>query len=66
MSFGADPFVVDPVPRLIAASEWDPLAAGLAQRARALNALLRDAYGERRIVRAGVVSARDDRARGGL
>src|SRR3954466_10634788 len=41
--FGADPFVVDPVPRLIPAAEWDPLAAGLAQRARALNALLRDA-----------------------
>lgn len=56
VSFGSDPFVVDPVPRLIGAHEWDPLAAGLAQRARALNALLRDAYGERRIVRAGVIS----------
>jgi uncharacterized circularly permuted ATP-grasp superfamily protein len=56
VSFGGDPFVVDPVPRLIGAGEWDPLAAGLAQRARALEALLRDAYGERRIVRAGVVS----------
>lgn len=57
VSFGADPFVVDPVPRLIPGDEWDPLAAGLAQRARALNAFLRDAYGEREIVRAGVVSA---------
>ena len=57
VSFGPDPFVVDPVPRLIGAAEWEPLAAGLRQRARALNALLRDAYGERRIVSAGVVSA---------
>ncbi len=55
VSFGDEPFVVDPVPRLIAADEWDALAAGLAQRARALNALLRDGYGERRIVRAGVM-----------
>ena len=66
MSFGPDPFVVDPVPRLIRGGEWDPLAAGLAQRARALNALLRDAYGERRIVQAGVLSERDDRAGRGL
>ena len=55
VSFGTDPFVVDPVPRLIAGAEWDALADGLAQRARALNCFLRDAYGERRIVAAGVV-----------
>ena len=55
VSFGPDPFVVDPVPRLILADEWEPLAAGLRQRARALDALLRDAYGERRIVAAGVL-----------
>jgi carboxylate-amine ligase len=55
VSFGPDPFVVDPVPRLIAGDVWDPLADGLAQRARALNCFLRDAYGERRIVEAGVV-----------
>ena len=56
VSFGDDPFVVDPVPRLICAADWDPLAAGLEQRARALNSFLLDAYGERRVVRAGVVS----------
>jgi uncharacterized circularly permuted ATP-grasp superfamily protein len=55
VSFGPDPFVVDPVPRLLRADEWEPLARGLEQRARALNGLLRDAYGERRIVRAGVI-----------
>ncbi|MEA2220025.1 MAG: hypothetical protein QOJ35_2651 [Solirubrobacteraceae bacterium] len=57
VSFGADPFVVDPVPRLLTAAEWDPLAAGLAQRAGALNRFLLDAYGERRIVTAGVVAS---------
>jgi uncharacterized circularly permuted ATP-grasp superfamily protein len=57
VSFGADPFAVDPVPRLLTAAEWDPLAAGLAQRARALNRFLLDAYGERRIVAAGVVAS---------
>jgi uncharacterized circularly permuted ATP-grasp superfamily protein len=56
--FGEDPFVVDVVPRLLSADEWDPLARGLAQRTRALNAFLCDAYGERRIVDAGIVAAR--------
>ena len=55
VSFGAEPFVVDPVPRLICAGEWEPLAAGLAQRARALNALLCDVYSEQRVVQAGVI-----------
>jgi uncharacterized circularly permuted ATP-grasp superfamily protein len=57
VSFGDEPFVVDPVPRVLCAAEWDPLAAGLAQRARALNHFLRDAYGERRIVDAGLIPA---------
>ncbi|MEA2439186.1 MAG: hypothetical protein QOH76_610 [Thermoleophilaceae bacterium] len=51
-------FRMDPVPRLFTASEWATLEAGLAQRVRALNAFLADAYGERRIVHAGVVPAR--------
>ena len=57
VSFGGQPFVVDPIPRLIAAHEWEPLAAGLRQRARALNAFLADVYGERRIVAAEIVEA---------
>jgi uncharacterized circularly permuted ATP-grasp superfamily protein len=52
------PFVVDPVPRILPAPEWAQLAAGLGQRVRALNRFLADAYGERRIVEAGVVPAR--------
>src|ERR1700754_4151572 len=48
-------FLVDPVPRVIAAAEWDPLERGLAQRAIALNRFLADAYGAREIVAAGVM-----------
>ena len=55
--FGAAPFVVDPVPRILSAAEWDSLADGLAQRARALNRFLLDAYGPQRIVDAGLISA---------
>ena len=54
-SFGDDPFRVDPVPRLFTGAAWDELAAGLEQRARALNAFVTDAYGPREIVAAGVV-----------
>jgi uncharacterized circularly permuted ATP-grasp superfamily protein len=55
MSFGSDPFRIDPVPRLFTGEAWDALAAGLQQRARALNAFVADAYGAREIVAAGVV-----------
>jgi uncharacterized circularly permuted ATP-grasp superfamily protein len=55
VTFGSEPFVVDPVPRLIEAGEWEHLERGLAQRTRALNAFLRDAYDERRIVAAGLI-----------
>jgi carboxylate-amine ligase len=49
---------VDPVPRLIESSEWGPLEAGLAQRAKALNAFLADVYGGQRIFDAGIVPRR--------
>ena len=58
--FGEEPdgaFLVDPIPRLITAEEWHGLEAGLVQRVRALAAFVADAYGERRIVAAGVVPA---------
>jgi uncharacterized circularly permuted ATP-grasp superfamily protein len=57
VTFGGQPFVVDPIPRLIPAEEWEALAAGLRQRARALNAFLSDVYGARRIVSAGILDA---------
>jgi uncharacterized circularly permuted ATP-grasp superfamily protein len=55
---GPGEFVVDAVPRLFTAEEWEGLSRGLSQRIRALDAFLRDAYGERRIVEAGRVPAR--------
>jgi uncharacterized circularly permuted ATP-grasp superfamily protein len=60
IAFGEEPdgaFLVDPVPRLITADEWRGLEAGLVQRVRALDAFVADAYGQRRIVEAGVVPA---------
>jgi uncharacterized circularly permuted ATP-grasp superfamily protein len=57
VTFGGQPFVVDPVPRLLAAGEWADLERGLTQRTRALNHFLTDVYGERRIVSAGIVAA---------
>src|SRR4051794_38574507 len=52
------PFHLDPVPRVIAGADWEPLEAGLIQRVRALDAWCADVYGERRIVRDGVVPER--------
>jgi uncharacterized circularly permuted ATP-grasp superfamily protein len=45
----------DVLPRILAAGEWDLLRRGLEQRSRALNHYLRDIYGRREILRAGIV-----------
>ena len=59
VTFGpGTPFVVDPVPRVITADEWEALAPGVAQRVRALEAFVQDAYGERQIVDAGLLVER--------
>ncbi len=59
LAFGPGrPMVVDPVPRVIEASEWKRLEAGLLQRVTALNAFLADTYGGQRIFDAGVVPRR--------
>jgi uncharacterized circularly permuted ATP-grasp superfamily protein len=55
---GDDTFLLDPVPRVIAADDWARLEAGLIQRVRALDAWCADVYGGRRIVRDGVVPGR--------
>lgn len=59
-TFGDDdhPFVVDPVPRVLTRQEWEGLAAGAAQRVRALDAFVADVHGERRAVREGIVPER--------
>jgi uncharacterized circularly permuted ATP-grasp superfamily protein len=47
----------DIIPRVIAASEWLALEAGLIQRVKALNAFLHDIYHEQEILRAGRIPA---------
>ncbi|GIH94190.1 glutamate--cysteine ligase [Planobispora siamensis] len=47
----------DLVPRLVPADEWAQIGRALPQRVRALEAFLRDVYGERRILRDGVIPA---------
>ncbi len=48
-------FPLDLVPRLVDAGEWQRLTEGLGQRAKALNAFLRDIYGAQSIVADGVI-----------
>ena len=48
---------VDCLPRVMQASEWRHLDAGLTQRVTALNAFLEDVYGECRIIDEGVIPA---------
>ncbi len=59
MTFGVGgehrPFPVDLVPRVILGHEWAELRVGLLQRARAIEAFLRDAYGDARLVTDGVL-----------
>jgi uncharacterized circularly permuted ATP-grasp superfamily protein len=55
---GGEPFVLDPVPRLVEAREWERIEVGLAQRARALDAFCADAYTDRRIFEADELPAR--------
>src|SRR6185369_15753312 len=43
-------FPFDPIPRLIAAEEWERIEKGLVQRIEALNLFLRDIYGEQKIL----------------
>lgn len=48
-------FPFDLIPRVIARAEWTDIERGLVQRIAALNAFLRDVYGEQRILAEGVI-----------
>ncbi|PKV93126.1 putative circularly permuted ATP-grasp superfamily protein [Amycolatopsis echigonensis] len=52
------PFPLDLVPRVIPATEWTRLERGVTQRVRALEAFLADVYGDRQILRDGVLPRR--------
>src|SRR5688500_14403559 len=45
----------DVIPRVVAADEWSRLERGIKQRLTALNLFLSDIYGERRVIREGIV-----------
>jgi uncharacterized circularly permuted ATP-grasp superfamily protein len=45
----------DVIPRILAQSEWQVLEKGLTQRVKAINLFLKDIYGAREILKAGVV-----------
>jgi uncharacterized circularly permuted ATP-grasp superfamily protein len=45
----------DVLPRILASAEWNTLRGGLEQRVRAINHFLKDIYGRRDVLRAGVV-----------
>jgi uncharacterized circularly permuted ATP-grasp superfamily protein len=45
----------DIIPRILAPAEWQLLERGLEQRVKAINAYVKDAYGRREILRAGIV-----------
>jgi uncharacterized circularly permuted ATP-grasp superfamily protein len=58
---GGDPerlIPFDLIPRVIGATEWARLSAGIEQRAKALNAFLYDVYHRREILRAGLIPSR--------
>lgn len=51
------PWILDFAPLLISAAEWRHLTSGLLQRARLLNMILADAYGEQKLLRDGHLPA---------
>jgi len=51
------PWKLDIIPFLISREEWPAIESGLLQRAELLNLLLQDIYGERRLIRNGILPA---------
>lgn len=51
------PWDLDLLPQLVDADEWRALAAGIAQRASVLNAVLADLYGPQTLLRSGMLPA---------
>jgi uncharacterized circularly permuted ATP-grasp superfamily protein/uncharacterized alpha-E superfamily protein len=51
------PWVLDPLPILLTAQEWEEIEAGVAQRARLFDALLSDLYGPQELLKDGTVPA---------
>ncbi|HKP98407.1 MAG TPA: circularly permuted type 2 ATP-grasp protein, partial [Fibrobacteria bacterium] len=57
-SQGADRiWSLDPIPLILESAEWEEVERGLNQRAELLDAILRDVYGPRKLVREGLLPA---------
>lgn len=52
---GPRPWITDPVPLVLPADEWADVERGVAQRALVLDRILEDLYGERALIRRGVL-----------
>src|ERR1039458_9478805 len=66
VTFGGEPFVIDPVPRLISSAEWETLAEGLAHPTRAATLSLPAAGGGRGVAPGGFSRAQTTGGAGGL
>jgi uncharacterized circularly permuted ATP-grasp superfamily protein/uncharacterized alpha-E superfamily protein len=51
------PWILDPLPYLMSAEDWKAIEAGVAQRARLLNAVLVDLYGKQDLLARGALPA---------
>ncbi len=52
---GHRPWELDPIPLIISNTDWAAISAGLTQRAELLNLILIDLYGERRLIKDGLI-----------
>jgi uncharacterized circularly permuted ATP-grasp superfamily protein/uncharacterized alpha-E superfamily protein len=50
-------WTLDPIPFVVAQSKWDGVVKGLRQRAKLFNMILRDLYGDRHLIRQGILPA---------
>ena len=48
---------LDPIPLLISATEWQVIEQGVKQRAELMNLILKDLYGEQRVLKQGILPA---------
>ncbi len=49
------PWMLDPIPTVFSQKDWSVIEKGLKQRAELLNQILQDIYGERKLIRSGVI-----------
>ena len=63
---GHRPWELDPIPFIISNIDWQTISDGLTQRAELLNLILTDLYGERTLIKEGVIPPEVIYAHGGF